>query len=90
MNFILNRLKERSTIVGIFALLATFGVLHLDPEKAGALATAISAVVGCILVFLPDKKTEPGGPFNPNAEVRRAESLDDKVNAARRAANPKI
>lgn len=73
MKFILNRLRERSTWAGIFTLLATFGLLHLDAEKAGALATALAGVVGAILVFLPEnKKTEPGGPFNPHAEVRKA------------------
>jgi len=73
MNWVLDRLKERSTWVGIFALLATFGIFNLEPERAGALATALSAVIGTILIFLPDKKTVPGGEFNPDAPVRRAE-----------------
>lgn len=90
MRFILNRLKERSTWVGIFALLATFGVLHLSPEKTDALLTAIPAIVGVILVFWPDKKTVPGAPYNPDAEVRDTHAIDEKVDAARRAANPKL
>jgi len=74
MKFILERLQERSTWVGILTLLVTFGILKLDPEKAGALATALSAVVGVVLLFLPDKNTAPGGEFNPEAEVRKAET----------------
>ena len=73
MKFILERLKERSTWVGILTLLATFGIFKLETEQSAALATALSAIVGVILLFLPDKKTVTGGEFNPEAEVRKAE-----------------
>jgi len=72
MKFILERLKEKSTWAGIVAVLVAFGLVDLDAEKAQAIASVGAAVIGLILVFMKDRKTEPGGEFNPDAEVRKA------------------
>lgn len=72
MKFILERLREKTTWAGIIAVLAAFGIFELDSEKAQAIASVAAAVAGLILVFMKDKRTEPGGKFNPDAEVRKA------------------
>lgn len=61
MQFIFDRLKERSTWAGLVGLLTAAGV-GLTPEKADAIISAGVAVVSLIFVFTKDIKT----PDKPN------------------------
>lgn len=51
---VLARLKERSTWLGLTALLTSFGVV-LKPEVGEAIASAGVAVAGLIAVITADK-----------------------------------
>jgi hypothetical protein len=51
--WLLERLKERSTWVGIVGVITAAGV-NLSPEKAEAIITVGGAVVSAILVFTKD------------------------------------
>lgn len=50
MQYLIDRLKERSTWLGIIALATAVGV-SLSPEQAEALAVAGTALAGVIAVF---------------------------------------
>ena len=52
-NFILARLKERSTWVGIVTIITAAGVT-ISPEQIEAIAGAGTAIVGAILTFTAD------------------------------------
>jgi hypothetical protein len=52
MQYILNRLKERSTYLGIAGLLALAGI-HLSQVQIDSLASAGIALVSALAVFLP-------------------------------------
>jgi exopolyphosphatase/pppGpp-phosphohydrolase len=45
MNFLLGKLKEKSTYAGIAALLAAYG-WSVDPDQFAAASAAIIAIVG--------------------------------------------
>jgi hypothetical protein len=72
VNWLLDRLKEESTWRGIVLLATALGV-KLEPDKSEAIIAAGLAIVGLINVIRKEKKTVPGGEFNPEAEVRKAE-----------------
>ena len=55
MDYILARLKERSTYAGIAALLGAFG-LAVDPETFSAIVAALIALVGVFEVFRRESK----------------------------------
>ena len=54
LRFIADRLKERSTWLGLLALLTAVGV-GLSPEQTEAIAAGGVAVGGLILAFTKDK-----------------------------------
>ena len=56
LNWILNRLKERSTWTGIIALITAAGV-NLSPELAETIIQAGVAVVGVLFMATADKTT---------------------------------
>lgn len=55
MDWLWERLKERSTWVGIITFLTSAGVIALGPEQAEAVIALGVAVVGAILAFTKDK-----------------------------------
>ena len=54
VNFILERLKEKTTWLGITGLLATVGVT-LSPEQGTAIVTAGVGIAAAILTFTKEK-----------------------------------
>ena len=52
--FIIQRLKEATTYAGLFTILGVAGVV-ISPEQKDAIIAVITAVVGLILVFFPNK-----------------------------------
>jgi hypothetical protein len=57
MEWIIARLKEKTTYAGIFSLLAALGVTVV-PEQAEAITTAAIAIIGAVLVFVDEKKED--------------------------------
>lgn len=57
MDWIFERLKERSTWLGLISLLTAVGV-GIDPEQAAAIATAGVAIGGLVAILTRDKKPE--------------------------------
>ena len=55
MDYIIDRLKERSTYTGLAALLGAFG-LAIDPETFSAAVAAVIALVGLWEVFRKENK----------------------------------
>lgn len=55
LDFVIDRLKERSTWLGITTLLTAVGI-GLSPEAIEAIATAGAAVGAAILILTKDKK----------------------------------
>lgn len=54
MNYIIERLKERSTWIGLTALATAFGV-YISPEMQNAIITIGVALAGLIHTVTPDK-----------------------------------
>jgi hypothetical protein len=54
MDFIVSKLKEKSTYAGLLALLSSAGLV-IDPEQFGAIATVIVALVGAFEVFRKER-----------------------------------
>lgn len=50
MQYLLDRLSERSTWVGIVAILSACGI-SIEPDQAVAIAAAGAAVAGAVNVF---------------------------------------
>lgn len=67
-----DRLGENSTWRGITLLLTVLGC-KLNPDQQSSILAAGLAIVGLINVFR--SSSTPGGQFNPQAEVRRAEKV---------------
>lgn len=55
MDYIVARLQERSTWLGLIGLVSAFG-LALSPEAAEAIITAGVGVAGAVAVFTKDKE----------------------------------
>jgi hypothetical protein len=55
MDYLVSRLKEKSTYSGLLALLSAVG-LAIDPEQFSAIAAAVMALVGVFEVFRREKK----------------------------------
>lgn len=53
LQFILDRLKERSTWIGIITIITAAGVT-VSPEQIDAIAGAGTAIVGAVLAFTAD------------------------------------
>lgn len=53
LKFILDRLKERSTWIGIITIITAAGVT-VSPEQTEAIAGAGTAIVGAVLAFTAD------------------------------------
>ena len=53
LKFILARLKERTTWIGIITIITAAGV-SISPEQISAIAGAGTAIVGAILAFTAD------------------------------------
>ncbi len=54
LNYLLTRLKERSTWLGMISLVAAMGV-SLSPDQSQAIVTAGVGLAGVIAVFTKDK-----------------------------------
>ena len=57
INYILERLKEKSTYVGILTLLSAAGV-YVAPEVWTGIVAVITSVAGLVLVMVKAKKKE--------------------------------
>lgn len=57
LDWFIDRLKERSTWIGLTALLSALGIA-LSPEQAEAIAIGGVAVAGVIAAFTKDKTPE--------------------------------
>ena len=55
VNYILNRLKERSTWSGGATLLALAGI-NLDPDQFAAIGSAVIGIIGAVEIFRREKK----------------------------------
>ena len=54
MDYLVSKLKEKSTYAGLLALLSAAGLV-IDPEQFGAIATVIVALVGAFEVFRKER-----------------------------------
>jgi len=54
LKFIVDRLQERSTWLGIIAIVTAVGV-HLSPEQTEAIAVAGVSIGGAVAAFTADK-----------------------------------
>jgi hypothetical protein len=54
LKFIGDRLKERSTWVGILSIITVAGI-SLSPEQQEAIILAGTAIVAAVFTFTPDK-----------------------------------
>jgi hypothetical protein len=55
LDFIVDRLKEPSTYMGLGGLVAMFG-WTVAPEQLSAITNAVAAVFAAVAVFLPERK----------------------------------
>lgn len=58
MNWLLNRLKEKTTWIGLATFLSIIGY-KIEPAWIEPIATALSAVVSVILIVTKEKTNEP-------------------------------
>lgn len=60
-NWFRKRLAERSTRLGsaLVVVLVSIVGLDLSVEEQSALATAVNGVLAALLIFMPDKPSEP-------------------------------
>lgn len=49
MNYILDRLKEPSTYIGLIALIGSLASWKIAPDVAGQISTGLAALAGVIL-----------------------------------------
>lgn len=68
-DWIFDRLRENSTWRGLILLAGLLGA-HFKPDQQEAIVGAALAAVALINVFRTG--SQPGGEFNPRADVRRA------------------
>ena len=54
LQFILARLREGNTYAGLFTLLGIAGVI-ISPEQKEAIIALVTALVGLVLAFFPNK-----------------------------------
>jgi hypothetical protein len=57
--YLLARLVERSTWVGLISLLASFGVI-IKPEQATTIATIAASMAGVIMLVTKDNRPTTG------------------------------
>lgn len=57
LKFILDRLKERSTWLGVIGLATAAGV-GLTPDQAAAIATGGAAIASAVAAFTPDSPSK--------------------------------
>lgn len=71
MNWLMNRLGEASTWRGLIVLAGIVGY-KMDPALQDAIVQAAVAAMALVEVLRKEnsKRTVPGGPYNPNADVR--------------------
>lgn len=69
--FLLARIREPSTWAGVVALVAAWFGRELSPTETHTIAAAIVAVIGAILVFIPEKR----GP-GASADLPRDGAVD--------------
>ncbi len=57
MDLIIAKLKEPTTWVGVLTLAGTtWGSLALNPELQSALASALAAIAGAVLIYIKQRK----------------------------------
>lgn len=54
MNWIIERVQEKSTWAGLLGLISAFGVYQFAPEQKEAILTAIGAITSAVLVFIKE------------------------------------
>lgn len=57
MDYIVDRLKEPSTYVGIISVLGSLTAFKISPENAATIATGIATLAGAVLVFIKEHKS---------------------------------
>lgn len=82
LQFVLDRLSEKSTWVGIIAILTELIGKELSPAMQGAVESFGLAAVGLILVLLKEKVhlvPHPDAPQTPPAPVEPPKADDFKI-----------
>ena len=59
MDWIIARVQEKSTWVGIMGLISAFGVYKFAPEQQEAILGAIGAITSAVLVFIKESPKAP-------------------------------
>lgn len=54
MQWIIDRLKEKSTWTGIIGLITATGVVVISPEQKEAILAAIGAITSAVLMFVKE------------------------------------
>lgn len=55
LNYILDRFKEKSTIVAVVGVVLTLIGVSLSPEQSEAIIGGVAAIVALIVSFMPEK-----------------------------------
>lgn len=60
-NWLRKRLRERSTRLGSALVVVLVSIIGLDlsVEEQSAVATAVNAVLAALLIFMPDRPSDP-------------------------------
>lgn len=79
MNFIINRLKEKSTWTVLLGALGIFAGINLSPEMSEKILEVGPAVIGLIIVFLKEKEVKPKEVQNEQRPSTDAESGSQSI-----------
>lgn len=56
MEWLIERLQEKSTWAGVLGIIGAFGVYNFAPEQKEAILTAIGAITSAVLMFVKEHK----------------------------------
>ena len=71
MNFLVNRLKEKSTWTGIFVLLSIFAGFEVSPEMKEQIIVAGAALGAVLSIFMKEKEVAKQQRSSTDAEAGR-------------------
>lgn len=57
MDYLISRLKEKSTWLGMLAIVTSFGVV-ISPELSAAIGTLGTGLAGLVLVIIKERKKD--------------------------------
>lgn len=86
-NWVLARLMERSTWLGVITVLASFG-MTIDPDQAAMVVAIGGALAGAIMVFTKDHNVA-GALIEAFKDFNAAKAGEAEIKAAVEAANAK-